>query len=158
MQMDSSEEAISARIKQLMKDRGLEHPDGRLNVTELHRLISQELKTREDGGKRTITRQTVSNWIAGRIKVEELPFLAKALGSEREYILFGSKRGEQLKKERQFLARVNEEELALLTAFREASKSGQRIIVKQAQSVAEEQPAPEATVHPMRRKEDKLKG
>lgn len=155
MEPDYSDSAISTRIKELMKDKGLEHPDGRLNVGALHKQLSVVLKNRTDGGKKTITRQTVSNWVAGQApKLDELTYLAKVLDTEREYILFGSKRGDQMRREKQFLARVNEEELALLTAYRMASKGGQKTITKLAKDVAEDHPAPEATVHQMRRKDD----
>lgn len=155
---DYSDDAISARLKELMRVKGLVHPDGRLDVSALHQQLLSVLKTRSDGGRKTITRQTVSNWIGGQPpKLDELGYLARVLDTEREYILFGSKRGDQIKRERQFLARVNQEELELLTSYREASKGGQKTISKLAKDVAEDHPADQATVHQMRRKEDKMK-
>lgn len=109
--------------------------------------------------KQTISDQTASNWINGKVipTWDVLPALEHVIDVPEDAILFGPKRDEQIRKEREFLARVSEEELRLLTIYRETSKPGQKTIIKQAKLTCEDHPAPEATVHPMRRKEDKLK-
>jgi transcriptional regulator with XRE-family HTH domain len=124
-------------------------------ATELCELLHDELRRR--GLKQTFTRQTLSNWWNGKVwpDLDTLPALAEVLGSEQEWILFGSRRGDQLKKERQYLTRVSEEEAALLTSYREASKAAQKTILKTAKTISEEHPAPEADVHQMRRKDDR---
>lgn len=149
--MSDGKDDVGKRIRDAAKHKNLENP------TKLSEAFSAAAKNRNL--KQTVTRQTVSNWWHGKVypSMDMLPLLAAVLEEEQEWILFGSKRGDQLKKERQFLIRANEEEAALLTAFREASRSGQKTILRQAKVVAEEQPADEATVHQMRRKDDKLK-
>jgi transcriptional regulator with XRE-family HTH domain len=151
---------VGERIRTLMADKKI--PDRK----ELHRLVL-ELAQRNANGlertgkhkKQTLTPQTVSNWIGGKVvpSWDMIPLLAQVLGTEEDYLVFGSKRRDQIRSEKQYLSRVNDEEAALLTAFRESSKSGQKTILKLARDVAEDHPAPEATVHPMRRKDDKLK-
>lgn len=158
--MRISKRDIGTRIAEARKAKGIE------SLAELCRLVLERAKSRArehpgvDGKmKQTLTPQTVSNWEGGKVvpSWDMLPLLAEVLGTEEEWILFGSKRNEQLRKERQFLERINDEEAALLTMFREASKSGQKTILKLARDVAEDHPAPEASVHPMRRKDDKVK-
>lgn len=151
--------AVGRRIRDCAEERGLGDP------AALHQAIVKILTDdeRNKGSGQTVTRpvtrQTVSNWWYGKVypSLEWLPVLASVLETDQELILFGSRRGDQLKKERQYLARVSEEELALLTSFRESSKSGQKTIVKLVRGVAEEHPAPEASVHQLRRKDDKRK-
>jgi len=144
--------AVGQRIQECARHRGFATP------AALHARILQELIKRNP--KDSLSRQAVSNWWHGKIipSWDTLPALAIVLGVEQEWILFGSKRNEQLRKEKQYLARVSEDELALLTKYREASKSGQRIIAKVTHEVAEEHPAPDASIHPLRRREDKVKG
>jgi transcriptional regulator with XRE-family HTH domain len=149
--MSEGKADVGSRIQNAAARKSLETP------TRLWAAISAEAKNLNL--KQTVTRQTVSNWWHGKVypSMDTLPLLARVLGEEQEWLLFGSKRGEQLKKERQYLARISDEEAALLTTFREASKSGQKTILRQAKVVAEEQPADTATTHNMRRKDDKLK-
>lgn len=146
--MDQGKGALGKRLRECAQDKRIKGPQA------LCDLVHTELEKR--GLRQTVTRQTVSNWWHGKVypSLEMLPILAAVLGTDQEWLLFGSKRGEQIKREREFLARVSEEELRLLTLFRESSKSGQRTILKQVQVIADEQPAPEATIHPMRRKDD----
>ena len=150
--LEQFREAIASRIRACAAHCGLKGPQA------LTDLFLQEATKR--GLRLTVTRQAVSTWWHGKVIPgwDVIPVLAAILGTEQEWLLFGSKRGEQMKKERQYLARVSEDELALLTTYREASKTGQRTITRTAKSIAEESPAPEASVHPFRRKEDKLKG
>lgn len=149
--MDEGKSAVGERIQDCAKERGIATP------AALHKILSED--ARNKGSRQTVTRQTVSNWWYGKVypSLDWLPLLSSVLGTDQEWILFGSKRSEQLKKERQYLARVSEEEIALLTAYREASKPGQKTILKLAKGVSEEHPAPEATIHPFRRKDDKRK-
>lgn len=129
----------------------------RLVIPELEKLAAQHPKSAKL--KKTISDQTASNWIQGRVIPDwyQLAALAAAVGVPGDQLLFGSRRGEQLKKEREYLTRVSEEEMKLLTAYREANKSAQKTILKQARVVADDHPAPEASVHQLRRKDDKLK-
>jgi transcriptional regulator with XRE-family HTH domain len=148
--MTDGKDQVGKRIRGAAEAKGIRTP------AALHQMFLNETKNRSL--RQTVTRQTVSNWWYGKVypSLDMLPLLALVLGSEQEWILFGSKRGDQLKHERLYLSRVNEEEALLLTAFRGASKAGQKTMLRQAVVIAEEQPAPEATVHPMRRKDDKL--
>jgi transcriptional regulator with XRE-family HTH domain len=147
----SDRSSVGSRIREMADLKGIAGP------TELCALLHTELQKRRLG--QTFTRQTVSNWWHGKVypDLDTLLCLAEVLGTDQEYLLFGSRRGDQLKKERQFLTRISEEEAALLTTFRESSKAGQKTILRQAKIVAEEQPAPEGEVHQMRRKDDKTK-
>jgi transcriptional regulator with XRE-family HTH domain len=149
--MDVGKSEVGQRIRDAAQAKGLPTP------AALHQRFIEETTNRSL--RQTVTRQTVSNWWHGKVypSMDMLPILAQVLGSEQEWLLFGSKRNEQLRKERQYLARISEEEGQLITAFREANKAGQKTMLRQAKVIAEEQPAPEATVHPMRRKDDKLK-
>lgn len=134
-------------------------------ATDLSRRVSAVLEqtARSKGhngssSKRNVSDQTASNWIKGRNipDWDVLPALARVIGVSEDFLLFGPKRGDQIKKERVYLSRISDDEGELLTAYREASKSGRRLILRNARAVAEEQPAPYASVHPLRRKEDKL--
>lgn len=144
--------AVGQRIRDCAAHLGIKGP------TALCELLLTELQNRTP--KQTITRQTVSNWWHGLVypSLDMLPALADVLRCEQEWLLFGSRRGDQLRREKLYLARVSDEEALLLTAFRESNKSGQRSMLRMAKTLAEEHPAPEATVHPMRRKDDKIKG
>jgi transcriptional regulator with XRE-family HTH domain len=146
--MDDGKTAVGTRIRECAEKKAIKGPQA------LCDLLLVELQKRTP--RQTITRQTVSNWWHGKVwpSLDMLPALATVLGTEQEWILFGSRRGDQLKRERIYLSRISEEEMALLTVFRETSKSGQRSILKMVKTLAEDNPAPEASVHPMRRKDD----
>lgn len=145
-------DSVAQRIRDCAEHRKIAGP------TALHELFIAELK--RGGLRQTVTRQTISNWWNGKTypDLDLLPHLGTVLGTEQEWILFGSRRGDQLKKDRVFLTRVSEEEALLLTSYREASKTGQKTMIRQAKVIAEENPAQEASVHHLRRKDDKLKG
>jgi hypothetical protein len=155
-------DAVGRHIRTLIELRGI---SGRKDL--YNRLL--EVAKKQSGGdfgqnetkksKQTLTPQTVSNWIGGKVVPgwEWIPLLAEVFEVPEEEIVFGSKRGEQLKKDRQYLARITDEEALLLTAFRDTSKAGQKTILRQAKVVADEHPAPEATVHLMRRRDDRTK-
>lgn len=151
---------IGDRIKELMRTAKLVDSENAPSRARLHAAVVAELEKLHKAGepKQTIEPQSVSNWMSGRSRPRDsiLPALATVLNTERENILFGSRRSDQLRRERQFLARVNEEEMALLTIFRGASKGGQQLIMKQSQAVAESQPAPDASIHALRRKDDRI--
>jgi len=147
--MDGGRAEVGQRIRDCAQHRGIDGPSA------LRELFLAELVRK--GSHQEVTRQTLSNWWHGKVypDLDTLWALAAVLGTDQEWILFGSRRGDQLKKERQFLARVSEEELTLLTSYRETSKAGQKTMLRTAKNLADEHPAPEATVHPMRRKDDK---
>jgi transcriptional regulator with XRE-family HTH domain len=149
--MEGGKADVGKRIRDCAEDRGIETP------AALHKILTQD--ARNKGTRQTVTRQTVSNWWYGKVypSLDWLPILAGTLRTDQEWILFGSKRSDQIKRERQYLARISEEEGQLLTVFREASKSAQKTIMKLAKGLSEEDPSPEASVHPFRRKDDKLK-
>lgn len=109
--------------------------------------------------KKTISDQTASNWIRGEVIPDwnQLAALALAIDVPGDQILFGNRRSDQLKREREYLVRVSDEELKMLTIFRESSKAGQRTILKQAKIVADESPSPAGDVHHLRRKNDQSK-
>jgi hypothetical protein len=109
--------------------------------------------------KKTISDQTASNWIRGEVIPDwnQLAALALAIDVPGDQILFGNRRSDQLKREREYLVRVSDEELRMLTIFRESSKAGQRTILKQAKIVADESPSPAGDVHHLRRKNDQSK-
>jgi hypothetical protein len=153
---------VAGTLGNAQKDKKFEGP------ADLARLISAALKHRAAGSekghdgkkiKQTISPQTASNWINGKVIPywDVLPAIAGVVGVAEDEILFGPRRSDQLRKEREYLTRVSEEEMRLLTIYREASKSGQRTLIKQAKIVAEEHPAPEASLHHLRRKDDKIK-
>lgn len=98
----------------------------------------------------------MSNWLGGKVvpSWDMIEPLCHVLGIEGEWLLFGSKRRDQLKKERQYLVRVNDEELAWLSTLRDASSQGQKTILKLAKDVAEDHPAEDAKIHQLRRKDD----
>lgn len=102
---------------------------------------------------------SVNNWEKGNAvpSMDMLAVLASLLEVDEEWILFGTDRTTDIQSERLFLSRVTEEEAKLLTAFREASKAAQQAILSSAESIARASPAPNATVHPLRRKEDRGK-
>lgn len=160
--MEISKEAIGGRITEAAKAKGIDRP------AELCRQVLAAAKRmavlRESDGatkaKQTLTPQSVSNWLGGKVvpSWDMLAPLASVLGVEGEWLLFGSRRRDQIKQERQYLVRVNEEELAWLTTLRDSNQQGQKTILKIAKDIAEEQPAPHADMHTLRRKDDKAKG
>lgn len=157
--MGERKEEVGARIAAAMKAKGIPGP------AELCRLVLRRLEVlardvaSERKLKQTLTAQSVSNWINGKVMPswEMLPALSEVLGLQEEEILFGSKRSDQMKRERQFLSRITEEEATLLTAYREANKNGQKSIVKMARTLAEDNPVEDASVHQLRRKDDRTK-
>ena len=146
--VDNERAGVGERIRFSAQGKGIKGP------AALCALLHDELTKR--GVKQTFTRQTVSNWWHGKVypDLDTLDALAKVLGTEREFLLFGSRRNDQLRKEKLYLQRISDEESLLLTAYRESSKSGQRSMLKVAKGIAEEHPADEATIHQMRRKDD----
>jgi transcriptional regulator with XRE-family HTH domain len=158
--MPGRKEQVGLRIAAGMKAKGIAGPAELCRLVLKHlEVLGREVAHGEPKLKQTLTAQAVSNWINGKVMPswEMLPSLAKVLDLQEEEILFGSKRGDQLKRERQFLSRITEEEAALLTAFREANKIGQKSIVKMARTLAEDHPVEDASVHQLRRKEDRVK-
>jgi transcriptional regulator with XRE-family HTH domain len=159
--MGISKEDIGKRIARLRTKRGI------LTQAELCRqlvIAAQQSfgpSSSDSGSKRgrNLTPQAVSSWEQGEVVPawENLALLAQVLATSEAEILFGSVRDADdnlVVQEKLYLSRITEEEAALLTAYRAASKEGQRFIVKNAKGVAEELPAPEATIHNFRRKTD----
>jgi transcriptional regulator with XRE-family HTH domain len=132
---------------------------GILTQAELCRLMMASMKDTPATTKRgrNVTPQAISAWENGEVvpSWENLAILCSVLQTDEEEILFGKERNKQLRSERYFMARVNEDEGRLLTTFREASKDGQRAILESARSLANALPAPEAQIHPLRRKDDR---
>lgn len=158
--MDERKQQVGARIALAMKYKGIPGPAELCRlVLKQRELLNRALTHNEPKVKQTLTAQAVSNWINGKVMPswDMLPSLAKVLDLQEEEILFGAKRSDQMRRERQFLSRINEEEAALLTAYREANKTGQKSIVKMARTLAEDHPVEDASVHLLRRKEDKAK-
>lgn len=158
--MEMSKEAIGARIRDAAKEKGV---DGPADLCRRVLLAAKALSVaRESDGreklKQTLTPQSVSNWLGGKVvpSWDMLAPLCQVLGVEGEWLLFGSKRREQLKKERQYLVRVNDEELAWLSVLRDSNVQGQKTILKLAKDVAEDHPATEADIHHLRRRDDRL--
>lgn len=135
--------AIGERIAQARPAAGIE--------------TQQELATRlaKRLGKK-ITRQSVQQWESGKHPPgwDKLPALAIELKKEEEWIMFGERRSAQIAGDKRFLASVSTEEADLLTAFRSANPAGQAGILATARALAREHPAPMATLHPMRRRDD----
>lgn len=158
--MDISKEAIGRRIRAAADIKGLSRPADlcRAVLKAAKELSAARESDDETKPKQTLTPQSVSNWLGGKVvpSWDMLEPLCKVLGLEGEELLFGSKRRDQLKKERQYLVRVNDEELAWLSTLRDASAQGQKTILKLAKDVAEDHPATDADVHQLRRKDDRL--
>lgn len=142
-------QAVGARIRQCAAALEIDGPQALLN------LLIPELRKLDP--RQSATRQTVSNWWHGKVypSLDTLPALAAVLQCDQEFILFGKRRGDQLKMERQYLSRVNDLEALALTYLREMNQSAQKSALKVLRTLAEDQPAQDATVHQLRRRTDK---
>jgi transcriptional regulator with XRE-family HTH domain len=145
--------AIGRRIVQARLAQGFNTP------AALAKAIQEKIAS---GGKkptgRTLARQTVENWEKGRHVPpwEKVELMARVFRPEHneEFIMFGERRAEQLIQDRSVLARISDEEVALLQLFRETSEQGRKSILASAKGIAEDHPAPEAVVHNFRRVTD----
>lgn len=136
---------IAARIIELREKMGL--LDYKALAGRLHQ------NTSDPAGKAT-SRETVRLWEVGKVipPYDKIEQLARLFGEPEEYILFGIRRGEQLKQERRYLAYVTDEEAAMLSDFRRANPTGQKQITDHAVKMAQDFPAPPADVRLIRRK------
>lgn len=155
MKVDKKE--LGERIAEARKLRGIQSAAGLCRALVEAMKKSPQLSDGKKNAKTTLTPAAVSNWERG----EQIPswdlmdLLELVLEVDQEELLFGTRRAGQLRKERIYLVRVTDDEARLISAYRETSKEGQRTITKVVKSIAEEQPAPEATIHQLRRKDDK---
>lgn len=114
------------------------------------------------GGKATgsMSRQTVQHWEKGKVVPpwDKLELLAAVFGDQydEEWIMFGQRRQQQLAEEKPLLVYLTQQEAELINDFRHANDYGKRSIRINAKAVSQDQPAPEAGVHLMRRSTDKL--
>ena len=102
--------------------------------------------------------QSVQQWESGSHipPWDKVELLAEVLGPNygEEWLMFGSKRTNQLASERPFLSYISTEEQELLNAYRHANMDGKKSIISTAKTLAATHPVPAAEIHPLRRKTD----
>ncbi|MGE5522602.1 MAG: hypothetical protein ACM3SS_02730 [Rhodospirillaceae bacterium] len=136
--------AIGARIVEARKLKGI--PD--------YRALATLLRQNTQVGVKVLSPETVRLWEVGKKippydKVEQL---VQVLGEPEEWILFGIRRGEQLREERRFLSYISDEEMLLLSSYRRASDAGKKIIREDAETTARRFPGPVAELKRFRAK------
>lgn len=144
---------IGERIVEAREIRGIRTPGA------LAKLIIDAARERGLGEKfARLSRQTVEHWESGSVcpPVDKLELLAAVFGDEydEEWIMFGQRRRQQISDEKPLMVYLTKEEAALVNDFRHSNPTGRRSIRINARAVAEDQPADEASVHTLRRKND----
>lgn len=142
--------AIGKRIEEARRDRGITSQQG---LAE--KLIEAAGK---QAGKRnffsTLTRQTVQHWESGKVVPpwDKVELLAVVLAGEydEEWIMFGSRRGEQLASERPVVAYITPEEAMLIQEYRHADTTGRKSIISNAKAIAKDFPTKAAELHALR--------
>ena len=119
-----------------------------------YRALAERLRQNTQRGTKPLSAEAVRLWETGKKippydKVEQL---VQVLGEPEEWILFGIRRGEQIREEKRFLSYISDEEMLLISSYRRASDAGKKIIREDADTTARRFPAPLAEVKNFSRK------
>lgn len=144
--------AIGKRIKQAREARGLRTAAALAEALQkkyIERCRIQGIKPRG----RALARQTVENWEKGKPpppwEKVELMALVFAPEHDEEWIMFGTRRAQQIQEQKSILARISPLESRMIQILRSASETGQQTIIATALAISAQYPAAEAAVVPL---------